>query len=166
MGGVGVGVELTEFDGFEASRSSSVSHSRCWVAIALRTGPGRVPTSAAAAEKKHPPGNTRRSMCERYASHAASSRLIPFRCAERGAEDLVHEGCAGGVDGCELEFLFGAEVGVEAALAHAGREREVPDREALEAVDRRQARGLVEDRRAGSLALGLLVGLDPPSNGA
>ena len=78
-----------------------------------------------------------------------------------GVEDLL-----GGVDGRELKLLLRTEVGVEAALAHAGGLGEVSDRESLDAFDGRQAGGGVEDGAPAPLAVGAppalprCVGLD------
>ena len=68
------------------------------------------------------------------------------RARRRGRGHLVGEHRARGVDGGELQLLLRAEVREEAALAHADGLGEAADREPVDALDRRQARGLVEDR--------------------
>ena len=68
-----------------------------------------------------------------------------LRLFERGRDDLTLEDLLGGVDGRQLELLLGAEVGVEAALAHADVVGEAPDRQALEALDRGQLGSALED---------------------
>ena len=59
-------------------------------------------------------------------------------CGERRRDDLGREDLPCLLDGGELEILLRAEVGVDTALAHGGGVGEVPDREALEAVDGRE----------------------------
>jgi hypothetical protein len=87
---------------------------------------------------------------------------------ERGQHDLGDEALAGGGDRRELELLLRAEEDVDTALRHRGRRGEPGDRETLEALDRREPRGLLEDAGAGAvprctgppsrLAAGRLVG--------
>ena len=76
------------------------------------------------------------------------------RGGEGGLDDLVGEDPARLVHGGQLEFLLGAEVGVQAALAHADRRRQVPDRQALQPVHGGQRRGGAQDRAAGAFPVG------------
>ena len=74
--------------------------------------------------------------------------MIPGGACECGIDDLGLEDRVGGLDGCELQFLLGAEVGEQAALAHPDRVRESPEREPFDALDGGQSRCLAEDRLA------------------
>src|SRR5262249_39606439 len=76
---------------------------------------------------------------------------------ERGLDDLVGEDPLGLVHGGQLEFLLGAEVGVQAAFAQAGGGGQVPDRQALQPVGGGQGRGGAQDRGAGALPVGARV---------
>jgi hypothetical protein len=71
--------------------------------------------------------------------HAAAGR-------RRWLDDAGEKDRAGGLDGRELEFLLGAEVREQAALAHPHRVGEPRDRQAADALDRGQAGGRIEDR--------------------
>jgi len=71
----------------------------------------------------------------------------------RRLEHLRREDGLGGLDGRELELLLRAEVGEEAALAHADRVCKACDREAAQPLHRREARRLVEDRGPAALAV-------------
>ena len=79
------------------------------------------------------------------------------RGGECGFDDLGVEDPSGFVDGGELEILFRAEVGVDAALAHVERAGEVADREAFESVERRERHGFAHDRVAGAFSVGSAV---------
>ena len=70
-----------------------------------------------------------------------------------GVDDLGLEDRVGGLDGRELQFLLGAEVREEAALAHPDRVRESSEREPFDALDRRQLRCLAQDRLAAADAV-------------
>ena len=70
----------------------------------------------------------------------------------RGADDVVDEAPAGGVDRRQLQLLLGAEVGEQAALAHVQLGREAADRQALQALDGGEVGGRLEDRLAGRVA--------------
>ena len=72
--------------------------------------------------------------------------LEPGRAASGRARPRAREERARGVDRRELELLLGAEVGEEAALAHPDRVGQAADREAVDALDRGEPGGLVEDR--------------------
>ena len=74
--------------------------------------------------------------------------------ASVGRDHVVAEDLGRGLDGGELQLLLGAEVGVEAALAHADVLGEAPDRESLEPFDGREAGGGVEDRAAAAQPVG------------
>jgi hypothetical protein len=54
----------------------------------------------------------------------------------------------------QLEFLLGAEVRVQAALADAGGGGQVPDGQAFQPVDGGQVRGRAQDRAAGAFPVG------------
>ena len=73
--------------------------------------------------------------------------------SERRRDDLGSEDPLGFVHGRELEVLLGAEVGVDAALAHAQTGREIADREPVETVDGCQGNGFAEDRLPPALAV-------------
>ena len=79
------------------------------------------------------------------------------RGGEGRFDDLGLEDPSRFVDGGELELLFRAEVGVDAALAHVERAGEVADREALESVDGGERHGLTHDRFAGAFAVSALL---------
>ena len=159
-----VGVELAEFDGlpgesFEQRQPLTLLGGD---RVADRTGAG---ADVSGGRREEAAARERRDV--RYVRGTLArgeDPLNPFGRAERGVAGRGARMFAGGVDRRQLQFLFGSEVGVETALAHVGRERELPDREALKAVDRCQARGLVEDRGPGSVALGPLLDVGPPSN--
>jgi hypothetical protein len=76
------------------------------------------------------------------------------RRGQAGADDVVDERDAGGLDGSELEVLFGVEVGIEAALAQAGGAGELADGQALETLDGGELGGGVQDGGASVLAMG------------
>ena len=76
------------------------------------------------------------------------------RGGEGRFDDLGLEDPSRFVDGGELEILFRAEVGVDAALAHVERAGEVADREAFESVEGRERHGLTHDRFAGAFSVG------------
>ena len=78
---------------------------------------------------------------------------------ECGFDDLGLEDPSRFVHGGELEILFRAEVGVDAALAHVERAGEVADREPFEAVERRERHGLAHDRFASAFSVGALLPL-------
>ena len=85
---------------------------------------------------------------------AERDELSDARCGgEGGFDHLGLEDAPGFVDGRELQFLFGTEVGVHAALAHVEGAGEVTDREALESVDCRERYRLAHDRGAGPFAI-------------
>ena len=65
---------------------------------------------------------------------------------------MVDEAPAGGVDRRQLQLLLGAEVGEQAALAHAQLGRQAPDRQALEPFDGGQVGGRLQDRLARAVA--------------
>ena len=91
---------------------------------------------------------------------AESDELTQSRCGGKcGFDDLVLEDPSGFVDGGELEILFRAEVGVDAALAHVERVREVADREPLEAVECCEGHGFSHDGFAGVLSVSPLLSL-------
>ena len=73
---------------------------------------------------------------------------------ERGLDDFRLQDPLRLVHGGQLEFLLGAEVRVQAALADAGRGGQVPDRQALQPVDGGQRRGRAQDRAAGAFPVG------------
>ena len=77
----------------------------------------------------------------------------PRRRGQRRLDDLGSEDPLRFVHGRELEILLRAEVGVDAALAHAQTVREIADREPLEAVDGCQGNGLADDRFSPALAV-------------
>ena len=79
--------------------------------------------------------------------------LEPGRRNQRGLEHLLAEDRAGDLDRCELQLLLRAEVREEPALAHAHGIGQAGDREAVQAVDRGELRGLAQDRVATSLAV-------------
>jgi Thermophilic metalloprotease (M29) len=74
--------------------------------------------------------------------------LEPVRRARGGLDDELVEDRARRLDGRDLELLLRAEVREQAALAHSDLIREPAEREAFEALHRREARGLLEDRAA------------------
>ena len=74
--------------------------------------------------------------------------------APRRLDHLADEELRCVIHGRELELLLGAEVGEEAALAHAGRLGEPADRQRLETFLGRERRGRLQDRVARPLALG------------
>ena len=117
------------------------------------TAPGCVSNSAVTAEMKQPPGKTRRSMWERNAFVQRAHVLERIRDSGRGLDDVRVEDLPGGVHGRELQLFLGAEVRVEAALAHPDVGGEVADGDALEAVDRGEVRGRAQDRLAAALAV-------------
>ena len=84
-----------------------------------------------------------------------------LRDSGRGGEgrfdDLGLEDPSRFVHGGELELLFRAEVGVDAALAHVERAREVSDRETFESVEGGERHGLAHDRFAGAFAVSVLL---------
>ena len=123
-------------------------------AISSLTGPGRVPISRTAPAKKQPPGNVCRARWSKKASQTATSCAQPGRGGQRRFDDLGVEDPPGFVHGGELELLLRAEVGVDAALAHAEGAGEVADRQAFEAVDRRERHRLPHDRVAGAFTVG------------
>ena len=98
----------------------------------------------------------------RQLSHAGGSR-------KSGLHDFFGEDPARLLHGGQLEFLLGPEVRVKAALAHADRRGQVPDRQALQPVDGSQRRGSAQDRAAGPfpvctrarMLLAGELGLDP-----
>src|SRR5438067_12216017 len=71
------------------------------------------------------------------------------RLEDLGVEDLLR-----GVDGRELKLFLGAEVCVEAALAHPDVGGEVADRDALETVDRGEVRCGSKDRLTAPFPVG------------
>jgi hypothetical protein len=79
------------------------------------------------------------------------------RGGEGRFDDLGVEDPSRGVDGGELELLFGAEVGVDAALAHVERAGEIADREAFEPPQGGERHGLTHDCFAGAFAVGALL---------
>ena len=81
------------------------------------------------------------------------------RGGEGGLDDFVGEDPPGFLHGGQLEFLFGAEVRVQAALAHADGRGQVPDRQALQAVHGGQRRGGAQDRAAGAFPVGARASL-------
>ena len=83
---------------------------------------------------------------ERLAERAEASD--PGRPVERGIDDFGVEDRVGRLDRRELQLLLRPEVGEEAALAHPDRVGESPEREAFDALDRRQSRRRAEDRLA------------------
>ena len=78
---------------------------------------------------------------------------------ESGVDDLDLEDASGLVHGRELQLLLRPEVGVEPALAHVQRGREVADREPFESLDRRERHGLAHDRVAGAGSICTLLSL-------
>ena len=81
----------------------------------------------------------------------------PGRRGKRRFDDLGVEDSPRFVHGRELELLLRTEVCVDAALAHAQGVGQVADRQAFEAVDRRQRHGLANDRFAGSFTIRSLL---------
>ena len=70
-----------------------------------------------------------------------------------GADDLLVEDLAGGLDRRELQFLLRAEVGVETALRDAYVAGEPGDREAVQPIGRGELRRGAHDRLVGPLAV-------------
>ena len=102
-----------------------------------------------AATREHPPLEvTEERIAERV--HAGSS----FGSLERKPRHLAVVDLAGGLDRGELQLLLRAEVGKDAALAHAHVVGEPTDRQAVEALDRRQLRRRGQDRAAAAFAVG------------
>ena len=66
---------------------------------------------------------------------------------------LINEALPGGVDRGDLQFFLRAEVGEEAALRHPELVREAADRQPLQAFDRGEVDGVLEDAGAGALPL-------------
>ena len=73
---------------------------------------------------------------------------------QRGGDDFCLEDPLRLLDGGHLEFLLGAEVRVKAALAHADRLGQVPDRQAIEPFGCGQRRGSAQDGAAGAFPVG------------
>ena len=78
----------------------------------------------------------------------------PGRGGEGRFDHLGVEDPPGFVHGGELEVLLRTEVGVDTALAHAEASGEVADRQAFEAVDRRERHRFAHDRLAGAFSVG------------
>ena len=108
----------------------------------------------------------RRAGEEAAAGEGAALQVVEERLAHRRELGQARRGREGGLDdfagedparflhGGQLEFLLGAEVRVQAALAHADRRGQVPDRQALQPVDGGQRRGRAQDRAAGAFPVG------------
>ena len=79
--------------------------------------------------------------------------LDPRGSGRCGLDHLLGEQRTGRLDGGQLELLLGAEVREEAALAHPDRLGQAADREAAEALDRRELRGFTEDRVTAAAAV-------------
>ena len=75
------------------------------------------------------------------------------RCELRGVEHVLVEQRVRRVDRGELELLLRAEVREEAALAHPDRLCQAADRQARDALDRRQLCGLMQNRIAAPLTV-------------
>ena len=69
-------------------------------------------------------------------------------------DDVLDEALCRGLHRGELEFLLGAEVGEQPALAHAKLAGQAADGQALEPVARSQVDRAIEDRRACGCRLG------------
>src|SRR6266550_1853907 len=78
-------------------------------AIRSRTRPGWVSSSAAAAAKKHPPGNRPLLMCTRNRSDKLAQLGDRVGRGEGRAEHLGVVALRGGLDRGQLEFLLAAE---------------------------------------------------------
>jgi hypothetical protein len=86
---------------------------------------------------------------------AHSRELGPAGRSDKGGpHDFFLEDPASLLDGRQLKFLLGAEMRVQAALAHADRRGQVPDRQALQPVHGRQRGGRAQDRGAGAFPVG------------
>src|SRR3954452_8310884 len=83
----------------------------------------------------------------------------PRWCGERWFDDLGLEDTGGFVDGGQLEVLLGAEVGIDAALAHVQGTGEVADRETFENLDRGESLGFADDGLPCSYAVGALLSI-------
>ena len=141
-----------------AKPRTSATNSDCKAATRSLTGPGRVPISSAAATKKQPPGKyAALQVVEERLAHRHQLGQAR-RSRQGGLRDFFGEDPAGLLHGGQLEFLLGAEVRVQAALAHADRRGQVPDRQALQPVDGGQRGGGAQDRAAGAFP----VGAGPP----
>src|SRR5439155_3164688 len=62
------------------------------------------------------------------------------------ADDLVREDLRRGVDSCHVQLLLGAEMGEQAALAHAEVAREALQGDSLQALGRADLGGMEQDR--------------------
>jgi hypothetical protein len=109
-------------------------------------------SSVRAEAKKQPPGKTSVSTYSEERLHERVHAREPLRARGR-LEDVLLEHGRGRVDRGELEALLRAEELEHAALAHPDRVGEARQRQPAEAFDRRQARGLAEDRGPASLAV-------------
>ena len=87
-------------------------------------------------------------------SQSAQTRARPRGALRAGSITSATNELCGVIHGRELELLLGAEVGEEAALAHAGRLGEPADRQRLETFLGRERRGRLQDGVARPLALG------------
>ena len=77
---------------------------------------------------------------------------MPFLAAERGRDRLVVEHAPGRAHGGELQLLLGAEMGEQAALAHAQVAGQAGDREVLEPFGGGELHRTAEDRAARAVA--------------
>ena len=87
--------------------------------------------------------------------------IEPGGGGRRGLDHLLPEEDARRLDRRELELLLGAEMGEEAALAHADRLGQAADREPADALDGGELCSLAENRVPAALAVA-----PPPARGA
>jgi hypothetical protein len=80
--------------------------------------------------------------------HELPQALEPGWGGQRGLDHQLVEQGARGIDRRELELFLRPEMGEEAALAHPDGVCEPADRQPADALDGRELRSFVEDRRA------------------
>ena len=78
---------------------------------------------------------------------------------QRGTHHVLRKNRAGHLDGSDLQFSFGSEVGKEAAFAHFQLLGEATDCQTSQSLNRTQIDGYSQDSFAGPLAFAAVPGI-------